>query len=55
MLFTRKTRIPDFRKPRLEGIKLQTSEIAQYLGVILHLKLSLKRLSAGDGILTFVV
>jgi len=43
MLSKRRTKIPAFKKPRLEGIRLQTPERAKYLGMILDPKLSWKQ------------
>ena len=43
VLFTRRTKIPEFRRPRLNGITLSLSSEAKYLGIILDSKLSWKR------------
>ena len=43
MLFARKYNIPLFRLPRLDGITLELSKEAKYLGVILDSKLSWKQ------------
>ena len=40
VLFTRKTKIPAFRLPRLQGCELPLSDRAKYLGIILDAKLS---------------
>lgn len=40
MLFTTKTKVPDFILPRLDGQTLQLSPSARYLGVILDTKLN---------------
>jgi len=42
MLFTKKTKIPNFNLPRLNGLRLHLSHNAKYLGVILNPKLSWK-------------
>lgn len=40
VLFTRNTRLMEFRLPRLDGIELKLSESAKYLGIILDKKLN---------------
>ncbi|XP_070075512.1 uncharacterized protein [Drosophila takahashii] len=42
MLFTRRTKIPTYSKPKIDGIELELSDKAKYLGVILDPKLSWK-------------
>jgi len=42
MVFTKKTKIPIFKLPRLNGPLLKLSYRAEYLGVILDPKLSWK-------------
>lgn len=43
VLFTRRYKIGEFRRPRLDGIELSLSSEAKYLGVILDQKLNWKR------------
>jgi hypothetical protein len=43
MLFTRKTKVPDFRLPKLFGTQLKLTDKIKYLGVIFDPKLSFKQ------------
>lgn len=43
VLFTRKYKIPPFRKPKMDGQELTLSNEAKYLGIILDSKLTWKR------------